>query len=810
MTPTRRSGRARGVVRSFAVLPALMWLALSWIAGPPLAAQLRIPDSQVIRSIEIQGLQSLTPETVRYYLGVEEGQELDQEELNRNIQALWQRDLIGDIEIDSVAEGDGIRLIVKIEERPVLRSIDYQGLKKLKRGDIREVIVTERIDVREGGPLKRGELNRLAAAIQQAYKDKGYRFAAVRFEIEEISPGERRAVYTIDEGDRVRIQEIDFEGNTVYSDLRLRSRMRKVRESGPLSRLLRRDIYNPAGLEEDLDKVKTLYRNSGYKNVLLGEPEIRVDEVGGNEDKRRIFLTVPVEEGERWRFGEITIEGNETYSDQALLRVFQNKSGSWLKANLIDDGIESVTDLYKNTGYMFASIEPELRERDNNVADVRVKIDEGEQFTVGRVEFKGNTRTKDKVLRREVRLQEGFVMNLGALRSSVYKVNQLGYFQLDEEDPVQVDVDSEEQKVNLTFEGEEADRTELQFGGGWSEFDGFFGQFAIRTQNFLGRGESVQASFQSGRLRTQFDLGYFVPYFLDKPQTVGIRIFKSEQDFSSLSEFRDFRQDQEGIQLTYGRNLSLFQSFAVNYTFATFEDTQSFFVPGNPDGDPPTEDEFITLDRDIESSSIRPVWSFNSIDNRFEPTRGRRISFSTEYSGGALGGNNEFVRPEASFSLFKPLNDYPTKHVFAMNAEIGYIEPFGDGLLSVFEYYVLGGERSIRGHARRSLFPRDETGNLFRDSSGLVIGGDRFAQLNLEYHYLAGGPFRMILFADAAQAWAPGATIDAGDLRYTAGAELRVLVPVFGAPLRFIYAFNLNPEPFDQFESFQFTIGSSF
>ncbi|MEM7052428.1 MAG: outer membrane protein assembly factor BamA [Acidobacteriota bacterium] len=787
----------------------LALMAGLWIAGLPLVGQEESLDGQIIQGIELQGLETLTDETVLYYLGLEEGQVFDSEALNRNIQALWQRDLIGDIEIDSAIVAGGLRLIIKVVERPILLSIDYQGLDKVGRGEIRDLIVEERLDVREGGPLKRGELNRLAGAIKQLYRDKGYRFAEVSFDLENVRANERRALFTIDEGDRVRIQKIDFEGNTVYSDLRLRTKMRKTRESGLLSRVLKKDIYNPAGLEEDLDKVEELYRNAGYKNVLLGDPEIDVQPVGSDE-KRRIFLTIPVEEGERWRFGEITIEGNETYSDQALLRVFQNKSGSWLRANLIDEGVESVTDLYKNTGYMFAKVEPEVRERDENVADILVKIDEGDRYQVGKIEFKGNTRTKDKVLRRQVRVQEGFVMNLGALRSSVYKVNQLGYFQLDEEDPVQVDVDSEEKKVNLTFEGEESDRTELQFGGGWSEFDGFFGQFSIRTQNFLGRGESVQASFQSGRFRTLFDLGYFVPFFRDRPQTVGVRVFKSEQDYGSLSEFQDFLQNQEGIQLTYGRNFGLFQSFAVNYTFAKFEDRQTFFLPGNPQGDPPTEDEFVTFERDIDSSSIRPIWSFNSIDNRFEPTRGRRFSLSTEYSGGFLGGTNEFIRPELKLSLFQPLNDYPTKHIVAVNLEGGYIEPFGEGLLSVFEYYVLGGERSIRGHARRSLFPRDAGGNLIRDESGLVIGGDRYVQANLEYHYLAGGPFRVILFADAAQTWAPDVSLDPSDLRYTAGAELRVLVPVFGAPLRFIYAFNLNPEPFDEFEQFQFTIGSSF
>ena len=315
--------------------------------------------------------------------------------------------------------------------------------------------------------------------------------------------------------------------------------------------------------------------------------------------------------------------------------MFRNKPGTWLRSNLIDDGVKSINELYNNTGYMFARVNSELVERDENVANVIIHVDEGDQFKVGRMEFKGNTRTKDKVLRRELRVQEGFVMNVGALRSSVYKINQLGYFQLDKEDPVKIDVNAEKKTVDLVFDGEEADRTELQFGGGWSEFDGFFGQFSIRTQNFLGRGETVQASFQSGRYRNLFDLSYFVPWFLDRPQTVGIRAFSSELDYGVFTA-NDFVQKQKGASFTYGRNFRLFQSAAITYTLAALNDRQVLLVNNVP----------TTFARDITSSSLRPVWSYNSVDNRFEPTRGQRMTGSLEYAGGFLGGQNEFIRPE--------------------------------------------------------------------------------------------------------------------------------------------------------------------
>jgi outer membrane protein insertion porin family len=761
-------------------------------------------EGRTISAVEVTGLQNLSEDTLLYYLDVAPGQTLRQGSLNSRIKSLWERELVDDVTIRYAPDGGGVRLFVHVVERPILRSVDYQGLKKLNRGDVQDKIVDERIAVREGSPLAMGELARLEAAIEELYADKGYRFAEVDYTLEPSGPAEVRAVFTVDEGDRVRISDIGFEGNTVFPDWRLELEMRKQAESGPIARLLRHDIYNPGKLEEDLDRIRKLYRERGYKNVTLGEPELDVAERG---PRRRLELTLPIEEGERFRFGDIRIEGNDVYSDQALLRVFRNRSGEWLKANLIEEGLESVRELYANTGYMFARVEPEVLERDDNVADVVIHVDEGEQFRVGRIDFRGNTRTMDKVLRRELRVQEGYVMNVAALRNSVFKINQLGYFQLNEEEPVEIDVNPEEKLVDLVFVGEEADRTELQFGGGWSEFEGFFGQFAIRTQNFLGRGENVSASFQSGRRQDFFDLGYFVPWFLDRPQTIGVQVFSRTLDYDFFSEQEEYEQTTEGGTLTYGRTFRLFNSISVAYTRQRIAERGEFF-------DPLTGEVTVFERAAIDSSSIRPVFVFNSIDSRLEPTRGTRFALSSEYAGGFLGGEDNFLRPELTFTLFRPLGStYPVRTVFGMNAEVGYIRPFDEGVRSNLRFYFLGGERSIRGFAPRSLVPLNENGLPFRDEFLQLRGGDRFAQLNVEYHFLTGGPFRLVLFSDAANVWAPDQDLDFERLYWTAGAELRVLVPVFGAPLRFIYAFNLGDEPplgVDDFEDFQFSIGTTF
>ena len=821
----RRGSRRWKVTRR---LLAALLLPMLLSGGIPVRAQdpqgtPQPVSGRTIEAIEFRGLKALSEDTLRYYLGIEPGQALNEEVLNRNIKQLWDRGLVDNVVVESVPTPAGVRLVITVEERPILRSIEYEGLKRISKTDLQDKLTTQRVRVREGEPLSLGELQRVKTVIEDMYGEKGYRFATAQYAVTDLGPNEKKVVFTVDEGNRVRISDIGFEGNTVFNDLRLRWSMKKTKETGLITRFNKKDIYDPAKLQEDLDNVRDLYKGAGYKNVVIGDPKVEVraqnpDAANPKDQKRRMFLTIPIEEGERWKFGQVTIEGNEIYKDEALLRAFEHRGGGWLRSKVIDDGVKQINDLYHNTGYIFARVEPELVEKEGRVADVIVHVREGDQFKVGRIEFQGNDRTKDKVLRRELRLYEGGLMNVTAIRNSVLKVNQLGYFKLNEEDPVEIDTDTEQKKVNLVFKGDEADRTELQFGGGWSEFDGFFGQFAVNTKNFLGRGEQVGVSVQTGRLRDFFDVSYYVPWFLDKPQSIGLRAYDQSLEYELGTSAERYLRDSKGAVLTYGRNFRLFQSASLSYNNSLYNDETRIVVAAPLPGQPPlpmgvNPGDIITQTLRINNSSLRPAYVFDSRDNPFEPTRGRRLSLAVEYAGGFLGGDNQFLRPELTFSMFQPVSNYPTKTLVALNVEGGLIDPFGKNgkaNLSPLERFFLGGENSIRGHRFRSIFLRDDKGQPRRDIFNNVLGGDSYAQINLEYHFLLGGPFRLLLFADAGNVFGEGQSFDLSNLRTTAGVELRVFLPVFGAPLRFIYARNLDPLPQDNFEDFQFSIGTSF
>jgi outer membrane protein insertion porin family len=777
-------------------------------AASPAAAQGGRYDGQPIQQVEYRGLVTLTEDTLDHYLFGRPGDEvrrLDVAELDQRIQKLWDRELIDDIEVSAEPVAGGVRLIVQLVERPILTSVDYVGIKRVNRSDILEASDRERIQVYENQPLQLGEVRRLKLAIEELYKEKGYRFAEVSYTLEEVAKGQRRAIFTIDEGDKVKIGDIQFDGNTVFGDWRLRLSMKKTKESGLISRIAKKDIYNPANIEEDLDKIRDIYRRAGYKDVLIADPEIEVVAKRPNAptieaQKRRLAVTIPIEEGERWKFGEVSIDGNEVFSDELLLRQFERPRGGWLRSKVIDEAVESISKLYSSTGYIFSRVDTELTERADNVADVVVHVQENDQFRVGRIEFEGNDKTRDKVLRRELLLQEGMVMNMTAIQNSLLKIRQLNYFALDEEEPVKFDFDSEDKQVDLVLQGTEAERTELQFGGGWSEVDGFFGQFALRTTNFLGRGETVGVSVQSGRQRDIFDLEYQIPWFLDRPQHLGFRLFDQQLDTRILTGV-DFQQKYSGGSITYGRSFRSFQNFSISYSFSDIEDLRRLI---DSDGNEVRQEVFFT------SSSLRPVWSRNTLDSRYAPTRGLRLTGSLEYAGGILGGDTEFLRPIFSMTWFQPVTRRNFKSSLGLNLEAGYIAELGGTELFPQQRFFLGGDNSVRGFRRRSIVVREDDGTIRTDEFGFPLGGTTMFAVNLEYHLLLNELFRVVLFGDGGGVFADDQTIDPGLMRYSAGAELRIKVPLFPAPLRFIYATNLSPKEGDQFESFDFSLSTSF
>ena len=748
--------------------------------------------------LEVEGAEALGEEAVLFHLGLATGAAFDPVALDRRMRELWRRGLLDDLTIDGEAVEGGARLVVRIVERPAVSSIEYRGLQRVKPADIKKRLAEEGIGVVEGAPLSRTELRRLEAAVEGLYRERGFQLVDAVSAVEEVPGGGVAVTVTVDEGGRLRVGELAFEGNTAFSDARLRRAHRESRPGGWVTRVRGRDRFDRAALARDLDRVRQVYLRAGYKDASIGEPRIEVVEEG---EGRLVRVTVPVEEGDRWKLGSIGFTGNLEIADQRLLALFDRPASGWLGSRFIEEGAQRVRDLYGSDGFTAARVEPVIVERQGRSADLIVRIDEGRRYRVGRIEVAGNTTTRDKVIRRELAVQEGDVLDATALRRSLLRLGQLDYFALDEEEPVVFALDEEDGRVDLTLRGREADPPRVFFGGGYGRTHGLFGDVRYTSRNFLGRGETLSASLQAGADLTQARLGYSVPWLLDRRQSLGGELFVREETLDAGSG-ESLMRDLSGGRLTWGRRFGLFQTLTLGYAYQDVLDSRSRLTAA---GDSVLQ----AIDREI--SSLELGYLLDRIDSRYQPTRGLRFSASLQHAGGALGGDARYLRSRAALGWFRPLGGgRRPRFVLGLSLEAGAVRPLGGGELAFNDRFFRGGDGSLRGFEALGVYPRGEDGAPLVDSDGFLLGGDRFLEAALELHLPVNDVLRLVLFADAGSVWAEGQPVDLGSLRRTAGLELRVTTPLFPDPLRFIFSENLSPLDGDRFDSFQFSFGAGF
>jgi outer membrane protein insertion porin family len=798
-------------------------------AEPPAPAQLppAAPSERIV-GIRVVGYQTVSPETISHYLGVKVGDPYDPEKIRANFQALWDVGLLENVSVEAEREPSGVTLVVTIEERPTITAIEFSGNKKLSTSEIKDKLKEEKVEIRAGAPLSLREIAKSRSVIADLYVEKGYRSATVGYRIDDVSKTEKKVVFTIDEGEKVKIASIEFEGNMVVSDRRLRMAMKKTKVNSWWRLLSDKTTYSQANYEEDMENVKALYQSRGYKDIVVKDPKIDIfvknPKAKPKKIKRRARITIPVVEGERFYTGEIRVvrvnqngqpadppEPTVLPSSQILKEFYELPPGSVLNRERLVEALQRIEARYKSRGFIYWYADPTYHEVGDHRVDVEVKIYEGDKFYLGRLEVKGNTTTRDKVIRREFALDEGDVMNMEVIKKSLLKLQQLGYFKISEEP--EFSVRPAEKKVDLVIKGTEASRNEIQFGAGYSALDGFFGQFSFQTRNFLGRGEIIGAAAQIGRISNYYDLSYTVPWFMDRNQTVGVSLFRRNVEYLNIDEKR------QGGTAFYGRGIGLFDSWSVLYSY---EDVKANFpVRGAqvPPGQPAPPEKFTEVTG--KTSSLTPGYRFDSRNDPFDPNRGYRLYLTTQVAGSVLGGNQDFVKPLLGGSTYIPLR-FPRHAYLGLNLEGGYVGPFSGGDVPIFERFQLGGESSLRGFRTGSVLPLGDNDQIFTDEVGRILGGDRYFIFNVEYVFASLGPAKMLAFVDLGNTYHESQGIDLTLVRSSVGAELRIFLPIFQAPLRFIYSFNLDPKtPIDQFgfpinrlkerrSGFDFSIGRTF
>jgi len=824
--PTPTPGAVVPTPAAAAPAPALVAPTPAPIIPNPKPAP--VAPSERIVGIRVVGYQTVSPDTIAHYLGVKVGDPYDPEKIRANFQSLWDVGLLENVSVEAERDAAGVTLVVTIEERPTISSIDFSGNKKLSTSQIKDKLREEKVEIHQGAPLSLRDIAKTRSAIADYYVSQGFRSATVDFRIEDISKTDKKVVFVIDEGEKVKITSITFEGNKVISDRRLRMAMKKTKETALWRLFSDKTSYNQANYDEDVENVKALYQSRGYKNVVVKDPKIDIyvknPRAKPKKIKRRARITIPVVEGERFYTGNIRVVRVNQQGQPAdppeptvipsniLLKEFSElPPGSVLNRERLVEALQRIEGKYKSRGYIYWFADPEYHEVGDHRVDVDVKLYEGDKFYLGRLEVKGNTTTRDKVIRREFALDEGEVMNMEAIKKSLQKLQQLGYFKIAEEPDFSVR--PADKKVDVVIKGTEASKNEVQFGAGYSALDGFFGQFSFQTRNFLGRGEIIGASAQVGRISNYYDVSYTVPWFMDRNQTVGVSLFRRNVNYLNIDEKRS------GGTTFYGKGIGLFDSWSVLYAY---EDVRANFpVRGAqvPPGQPAPPEKFTEITG--TTSSLTPGYRFDSRNDPFDPNRGYRLYLTTQFAGSVLGGNQDFIKPLVGGSGYLPV-PFPRHAYLGANFEAGYVAPFSGGAVPIFERFQLGGETSLRGFRTGSVLPLKRNNQVFTDEAGRILGGDKYFVLNLEYVFASVGPAKLLAFTDVGNVYHESQGIDLTRLRTAVGAELRIFLPIFQAPLRFIYSFNLEPRtPIDQFgfpirnlrerrSGFDFSIGRTF
>jgi outer membrane protein insertion porin family len=550
--------------------------------------------------------------------------------------------------------------------------------------------------------------------------------------------------------------------------------------------------------------------------ATVGEPRIvYADHKTGKKPSKYIRLEIPVTEGEQYRVGDIKFEGLTVFQEPLVRPLFKLQPGDVYKEARIRKGYDKLRDAYGAQGYFQWSARTDRQpNHEKKTVDVKLVMEEDKRYYVGRIRFTGNDTTRDKVIRREVYLNEGEVFNTEALKLSIRRINQLGYFKPMEAMPGLTQSGMAEDKLDVTFKVEEQNRNQFTFGGGVSGLEGTFLNASFSTANFLGLGETFQIYAQTGRRTKNYQIAVTEPYLFDRPITVGFDVFKRKLRYESFQNVIGYSQDSLGLSLVLGLPLGRFTRLFTNYGYEIIDITNLEAAPAeipdpnNPDVPVPPTPTVPLLDPFFfgeagkrRESRFTPSFVHNTVDNPYTPRSGMKLSVTPQIAGGPLGGTVDFFKPDAEFIWYIP---HFRKTALGIRAEAAMIIPYGDTeKLPLYQRFFLGGENQIRGMNIRTVGPIDLENNR-------ALGGNKFVLFNAEYYFDIGGPLRAVLFFDAGQAFLEGERIDFKKLRTSTGAEMRFIMPVLNVPFRLIYAFNPNRDIFQPKSTFKFAVGTTF
>ena len=569
----------------------------------PLAAAPGGPCER-IAAVEVRGNRKMSADAVRFDLGIRVGDTWDDAKIRREFRRFWKRGYFSDLRFFRRCTPEGAVLVVVIRERPTILSIEYDRLKMLSQQQIEDYFKEREFRLSVGSPLDRKKLWQARQLIRELLGQKGYLDAEVTPEVSQLSPGAVKVHFRIRPGGKTKIRKIDFVGNEAFPDRKLRKRFKLTAPWHWYWPFSKKALYHPLKYQQDITNILQFYRDHGYLDVDVRPPIVRVKtkegrarrrheekKQRGKERRRRkkrkkkdrpvdtgprirkwVYITIPVEEGPVYHLGEVRFEGNTVFTDKELRPFIPLAPGSVIRDNVIEAGIGMIQRAYGAKGYVYATVTRRFERHEGEaVADLVVTIDEDQAYSVRRIEFRGNTTTRDLVLRRELNIYEGELLDKNQLDRSMQKLKMLGYW-VPEDEPTLEPV-PDEPLVDVIIHGQEQNRNEIQVGGGYSELEGGFFLASYQTRNFLGRGETLSLYLGIGSRMNQASISFTEPWFLGKPYTFGFRIYRRSFDFGRALDAQGnlvrLNQSATGGEVTIGKRLGDFTRVQLTYGYQT-------------------------------------------------------------------------------------------------------------------------------------------------------------------------------------------------------------------------------------------------
>ena len=755
------------LVGLFAGLTAIVATTTSVIAQQ---TQTQTQSQRLVENVDIIGNRRLRKDDILYYIQTRAGDPYNEDQIQRDYQTLLSLTFFDKTATRVFTENGvrgGVNVIFEVKELPIIRDLTFEGLSSVQESDVLKAFRERRVGVSKESIYDPVKVRFAIRTIKEMLSAAGHPNATVEERTEEVSATSLAITFHIDEGDRVRVVDVQFEGNTVFSDGQLRGAMKYVKEAGLITRFKGSDILDREKLDVDLRLVDNYMRAKGYLQARHGEP--RVESVGRRRTGFPVLplpflssvdeglrVTVPIVEGKVYRLGEFKVEGNSIFSEDQIKAVIGLNKGDIANGEKVSKGLfENLKKFYGQQGFIEYTAEPVPNFKDNpqnpneGIVDFTVTIEEGKQFTLRRLEFVGNTFTRDNVLRREVLINEGDIYNDSYWEYSIVKLNQTGYFNpIDKDKDVDRRTNDEEATVDLALKVSERGRQQISFNGGISGIGGSFFGLEYSTNNLLGRGEVLSFNLAAGNRQRSFQFSFTEPYIRDRPISAGFSIFAFTQKFfgegtflsQNLSAQQDllnsqfnFNQIDEANLFTrdsYGGSIFLSAPLSEFYRkrrFTQFSRVGASYqlslssVKDPQNSDPNNPSTFIPVVYDqpnIVTSRITGTFSYDTRNASIDPTSGRELSAAVAIAG--LLGDVRTYQPTLSYTQFFPMRRKKSEHpeVFGFRIIAGTVGSFAitekvrtaNSLafvagVPIFERFFLGDEFTIRGYNVRSISP---------------------------------------------------------------------------------------------------------